>query len=113
MSAEMKKFLAKYDGIGWYARTLAVPADWKDRQVYLLFGAVDESCKVFVNGKHVHTRMYKNNRDETKSFAVDITSAIDWENPEKTTVHVMVMDESGEGGIWQRVYLVSKVKKAK
>ena len=110
MSAKMKKFLTRYDGIGWYAKTLAVPPDWKDRSVYLLFGAVDESCKVFVNGRHVHTRMYKNNGDETKPFAVDITSAIDWNKPEKTLVHVMVIDEAGEGGIWQRVYLVSKKK---
>ena len=110
MSAEMKKFLTTYDGAAWYARTLAVPADWKDRKVFLLFGAVDESCKVYVNGKHVHTRIYKNPRDETKAFAVDITSAVDWEKPRKTFVHVKVMDENGEGGIWQRVYLVSKKK---
>lgn len=111
MSKKMKAFLTRYDGIGWYAQVLAVPSDWKDRNVYLLFGAVDESCKVFVNGKLVHTRMYKNNRDETKPFAADITSAIDWNKPDQTRVHVMVIDEAGEGGIWQRVYLVSKKKK--
>jgi hypothetical protein len=107
----LKDFLVKYDGIGWYAQVLNIPPDWKDRKVYLLFGAVDESCKVFVNGKHVHTRMFKNNGDETKPFAVDITSAVNWEKPHQTLVHVMVIDEAGQGGIWQRVYLVSKKKK--
>lgn len=111
MSAKMKKFLASYDGIGWYARTVSVPADWKDRQVFLLFGAVDEACKVFVNGKLVHTRKYEKRGDEARAFPVDITSAINWNDPKKTTVHVMVIDENGEGGIWQKVYLTSKKKK--
>ena len=106
----MKKILITYDGVAWYANALAVPAAWKDRQVFLLFGAVDESCKVFVNGKLVHTRLFSKNGDEAKSFAVDITSAIDWKRPEKTLVHVMVIDEMGQGGIWQRVYLASKKK---
>ena len=111
MSAKMKKFLSSYDGIGWYARSIAVPEDWKDRTVYLLFGAVDESCKVFVNGKLLHTRMYSKNGDEARAFSVDITSAVNWNNPKKNTVHVMVIDENGEGGIWQKVYLASKKKK--
>lgn len=113
MSAAMKKRLITYDGVGWFARNIAIPVSWKERQVFLLFGAVDEACKVFVNGKLVHTRKYERPRDESRPFSVDITRYIDWKRPTRNLVHVMVIDETGQGGITQRVYLVSrKIKKS-
>lgn len=107
MSAEMKKRLISYDGLGWYARRLSVPKDWKDRRVLLLVGAVDEACKVWVNGMFCHERRYQKPGDEARPFEVDITKAIDWSAPEKTDVVIRVEDRNGEGGLWRKVYLVS------
>src|ERR1700752_5363158 len=37
--------------IGWYRRTVQVPARWQGRNVWLRFGAVDYEATVWVNGK--------------------------------------------------------------
>jgi beta-galactosidase/beta-glucuronidase len=38
-------------GVGWYRRTVDVPADWSGRAVFLCFGAVDYYAEVWVNGR--------------------------------------------------------------
>ena len=40
-----------YNAVGSYQRTFTVPADWKDMNVTLHFGAVSSGFKVWVNGK--------------------------------------------------------------
>lgn len=110
MSAGLKEKLATYDGLGWYAQRLTIPADWKDRRIFLLFGAVDESCKVWVDGKWVHTRKYRNPGDESKPFEVEITGAVNEAKNRSIDVIVQVEDRAGEGGIWKRVFLVSEKK---
>ena len=34
----------------WYRRAFALPEDWAGKRVLLHFGAVDYTCKVWVNG---------------------------------------------------------------
>ena len=114
MSAEMKKILASYDGYGWYAKRISIPADWKDRKVMLLFGAVDDGCYVYVNGKLLLERHYatEGKGSEGKPFEVDITSSINWkEKKPAVDVVVCVEDVGGAGGIWKKVFLVSQKKK--
>ncbi len=40
-------------GVGWYRRTFTVPADWKDRRVWLRIGGAHRSAKVWIDGKPV------------------------------------------------------------
>jgi hypothetical protein len=40
-------------GRGWYRKRIAVPADWRDRAIFLRFGAVNYYCRVWVNGEPV------------------------------------------------------------
>ncbi len=42
-----------YRGVGWYQRQLAIPADWKDRDLYLYFKGANQVATVFLNGKKV------------------------------------------------------------
>ena len=35
----------------WYKRTIAIPRDWKNKNIKLHFGAVDYKATVYVNGK--------------------------------------------------------------
>jgi hypothetical protein len=37
-------------GRGWYRKTVFIPPDWRDRAVFLRFGAVNYHCRVWVNG---------------------------------------------------------------
>ena len=40
-----------YRGVGWYRKTLFVPADWQRRRVDLHFGAANQEAEVYVNGQ--------------------------------------------------------------
>lgn len=40
-------------GWGWYQRTLQVPAEWKGKHLDLVFGAVNHSAIIYLNGRKV------------------------------------------------------------
>ena len=110
---ELRDLTANYDGIAWYATTVRIPADWfGKRDIYLYFGAVDDSCTIYVNGEKAHVRPYVNPSDWSTPFSVNITKFIKGESPRKPQyIIVRVGDKGGAGGIWKRVWLVSKEKK--
>jgi hypothetical protein len=107
VSAEIRRKTADYNGIAWYAAQLQIPAGWKGRKVFLHFGAVDESCWVYLNGKEIASRIYKNPDDWKTPFALQIDSGIDWKK-KKQSVIIRVEDRSGKGGIWKPITLISK-----
>ena len=87
-----------------YEREISVPEDWKGSRVILHFGAVDQTCKVFVNGEEVisHEGGYL-------PFSVDITDKLSGEA--KDTIRVEAHDsldhkypwgkqKSDNGGMW-------------
>lgn len=110
ISEEIRKKTANYDGVAWYAVPLEkFPLDWKGRKVFLYFGAVDESCKVWVNGKFAGEHPFVKADDWRVSFPIEITDCIDWNRATQIAV-VRVEDKSGAGGIWKPVWLVSKTE---
>ena len=108
-SPETRALTANYDGIAWYATTVTVPADWQNRDVLLYFGAVDESCWIYVNDKPAGEHLFRNRDDWTTPFTIPINDVIDWSKPEQTII-VRVEDKAGAGGIWKPVWLVSKAR---
>ena len=104
---KMQKFLAKYDGIGYYGIGVKIPQSWKGKKISLLFGSVDESAWVYVNGKLCGTHIYTLPDDWQTPFAISIEQAVDWSKPEQTII-VKVEDNGGQGGIWRPVMLVVK-----
>ena len=105
MHPRLKEQLKEYDGYGYYGLDIAVPADWQGKDIALLFGAVDESCWVWVNGKTAGERIYEHSDDWKTPFAIPITAALDWTKPTQTVI-VRVHDQGGQGGIWKPVSLV-------
>ena len=107
VSAKIRKQTAGYDGIAWYGTQIKIPADWKDRKIYLYFDADDESCWVYLNSKEIASRIYKKPNDWSTPFALQINSGIDW-NRKVQNVIIRVEDTAGQGGIWKPVWLLSK-----
>ena len=105
--AEAAVDTSRYDGIGWYAQAVPVPQDLKGRKIYLRFGAVDESCWVYLNGELAGEHLFKEKNDWKTPFELRIDPLIKWEKDAQTVI-VRVEDKSGMGGIWKRVWLVSK-----
>jgi len=104
---EVSRVITSYDGIGWYSTRITVPEDWENRRIFLRFGAVDESCWVYVNGKLAGKHLFKETNDWKTPFEIPINDQINW-NEQPQVVTVRVEDKSGLGGIWRRVWLVSK-----
>ncbi|HOF39975.1 MAG TPA: glycoside hydrolase family 2 TIM barrel-domain containing protein, partial [Candidatus Hydrogenedentes bacterium] len=48
---ETPKMHHSHVGKGWYRRTVDIPADWQGRRLFLCFGGVYRSAKVWVNGE--------------------------------------------------------------
>jgi beta-galactosidase/beta-glucuronidase len=102
----------------WYRRAFTVPARRDDNRVLLHFGAVDQSCTVWVNGVQVgaHTGGYL-------PFTLDITDAVRPDPGQVLEVRVRDLSETGlhargkqrldrgtiwytaQSGIWQTVWV--------
>ena len=108
---EIRELTKNYDGFAWYATSVNIPADWfGKRDIYLYFGAVDESAWVYLNGKLCGTQIYKGGDDWKKPFTIPITGQIDWKKG-KQHLFVRVEDNGGLGGLWRPVMLICREKK--
>lgn len=105
MPAGLQEKLKSYDGIGWYATRIKMDKSFRGKPIHLVFGAVDESCWVYVNGKQVGERIFHNPDDWKTPFTIRIDAGFvagDWQ-----TVVVRVEDKAGMGGIWKPVWLAA------
>lgn len=96
-----------YNGIAWY-RTSFTVSPKPDEQVRLVFGAVDEACKIWLNGQLILERPYPFEGDTEswrQSFEIDITKLIARDKP--NVLAVQVTDTGGAGGVWKPVWLVT------
>jgi hypothetical protein len=100
--ANFRKMMENYNGWGYYALDLRIDPAWKGREISLIFGAVDESAWVWVNGKYAGKRLYVRDPDWSTPFAINITDQIDW-SKRKQLIVVRVEDKNGAGGIWRGV----------
>jgi hypothetical protein len=108
-SDELRARLKDYDGIGWYATEQSMPAEFEGREIYLYFGTVDESCWVYVNGQLAGEHLFEEPDDWTTPFEIRIDPFLDAEK-NRQEIRVRVEDRSGSGGIWKRVWLVSRMR---
>ena len=107
---KLRQEAADYDGVAWYSCLATVPTEWKGkRRIWIYFGAVDEAADVWVNGKKVGNHPFLKPNDWETPFAMEITGSIQWNSP-KQLISVRVTDNAGNGGIWKRVYIVSRKK---
>ena len=102
---ELAEKLKKYNGIGWYATAVYNSKAFHWKKVYLTFGAVDESCWVYVNGKEAGKHLYKKSDDWKTPFSIRIDEAFN--DSKRQIVTVRVQDKAGMGGIWKTVWLTT------
>lgn len=105
----------KYDrGIAWYQKTLTLPQQWKDKQLFLRFEAVSQVASVYINGQPAGEH-----RGGYTAFTIDITPFCSFSTPNEITVRVDnarddVPPISGDftffGGIYRDVWLIAVPK---
>lgn len=103
----LKKQLEDYDGVGWFVSRMMIPGEMRSREIHLVFGGVGDACQVFVNGKQVGSHKVESEEDKKTPFAIRIDPAIDWTQNFQNLV-IRVENRSGPGGIYNRIWMVSK-----
>ncbi len=99
--------------IGWYARSVTVPAAWNGRRVFLVFGASDWKTTAWMDGQKLgeHQGGYT-------PFSFELTGAMRTAGEHRLTVRVddtthrfKLEGKQGYGktrGMWQTVYLEAR-----
>lgn len=107
-------------GWGWYQKKITIPADWKNKNVVLEFGAINHTSFVYVNGKKVA----ENNGDGFNKFIINLNGKLDYGRENVITVAVNndygknkvpfgnSFDWPNDGGIIRKVQLIVSDKPA-
>ncbi len=89
---------AAYDGTAWYVLDVTIPPT-DSKRVWLLFGAVDDSWKAWLDGQPIGASVGTPSDTWDKPAAVDITGKYRPGVPARLAVKVN--DMAGGGGIWR------------
>ncbi len=95
-----------YDGIGWYRIKADVPARFGNRRIMLNFGGVHGEMIVWVNGRFVEHRPYRDpwwTHPYNANFDIDVTGVI--EPGRDNTIVIRVDNDFEWGGLYRRVFL--------
>ena len=61
-----------YDGRAWYRTTFRLDEKLRGQKLQLLFGAVDESAWIYLNGRKIGERLFKSPNDWQEPFRIDL-----------------------------------------
>lgn len=99
--------------IGWYSRTIEIPAAWQGRRVFVVFGASDWRTSAWIDGRPVGTH-----QGGYTPFSFELTGAARTAGTHRLTVRVddrphpfKLEGKQGYGkarGMWQTVYLEAR-----
>ena len=92
------------DGPGWYRREIEFKDVPADKKLYLHFGAVDESCHLWIDGEYV-AAYDRGVPGWNRPFAIEISGFI---SSAKHTLIIRAHDNRRMGGIWRPVALLAE-----
>ncbi len=87
------------DGYGWYRKIVDIPADWKGKDVWVKFGGVNDSYKLFINGERVGFFGEAEISVASRITFTELSKKLNYGKPNQITVKVH--DWGGSGGIWR------------
>ncbi len=117
---ETAKLYHNFIGKGWYRRTVAIPEAWQGRRIFLCFGGVYRSAKIWVNGQLVgsHLGYVSDFEFDVSSHAapgrsIDVVVLVDSEqrwNEDALQGCMDIIDHlfTYWGGIWSHVTLEAR-----
>ena len=99
--------LRYYRGLAWYRQNVEIPEEFADKRVFLWFGGVDESARVWVNGELIGTGP----TSAFTPFELDATTAVrSGKNEITVCVANQRTDELGTGGIMAPAFFYAPAK---
>ncbi|MBN1817153.1 MAG: hypothetical protein JW828_07305 [Sedimentisphaerales bacterium] len=106
-STEEGQIWNRYDGWGWYRKTVTIPSHWKGRRIRLVFDSVDDMYHLYVNGRLAggYGRQDRSESSFLKRTWVEIS---DFTNAGSNNIlTVRVYDWVGAGGLNGAVWLTT------
>jgi len=94
----------KYDGFAWYRKTFKLPDTFKEDDMVMLLGKIDDMDEVFINGKFIGgtgriDRKWSQNEDWQKYRTYSVPDGI-LKAGKNNVIAVRVYDQTGPGGIY-------------
>ncbi len=105
-----------YRGIGWYKKTIYVPASWKSKGIYLYFEGANQVSEVYVNsklaGRHIGGyTAFSFPVGKLLNYSKDSLTAneilVKLDNSNNENIPPLTADFTFFGGIYRDVYLIS------
>jgi len=87
------------DGNAWYRKTVVIPNDWKGKDIWIKFGAVNDAYDLFINGEQVSSFGAANITFADKPSFTKVTEKINC--GESNLITVKVNDWGNSGGLWR------------
>ena len=91
-----------YDGVAWYRIKFRMPEKMDHTAVEIIFGGVDESAWVWLNGKYLGCHD-EGQEGVGKRFAVDCTKEVAW--GQENVLAVRIGDVANAGGITKPIHV--------
>ena len=96
------------DSYGWYRKTVDIPSDWKGKDVWIKFAAVNDAYKLFVNGEHLSSFGEANITFAAMPSFTKLTDKIKY--GESNLISIRVNDWGNSGGLWRLPVIVTTDK---
>ena len=96
------------DSWGWYRKTVNIPADWKGRDIWIKFGAVNDAYELFINGESVSSFGQANITFAGKPSFTKVSENLSY--GESNLIAVKVIDWGNSGGLWRLPVMITTDK---
>lgn len=93
------------DSLAWYRKFVKIPAEWKGKDVWVKFGAVNDAYQLFVNGKSVSSFGDANISFAGKPSFTKISDNLIY--GKTNLIAVRVNDWGNSGGLWRQPVILT------
>ncbi len=106
-SAQEGEIWNRYDGWGWYRKSVEIPGHWKGRRIRLVFDSVDDMYELYVNGHRAggHGHMDQSESSFLKRTWQDVGPLLAAGQTNQITVRLY--DWTGSGGLNGEVWFTT------
>ena len=98
------------DSIAWYRKFITIPTDWKEGQVWLKFGGINDSYQLFINGKKITGFGIDTNHSVASELAV-INVSEQLKHGERNLITLRISDFGDSGGLWRLPAIITTIEK--